>query len=36
MIACLLIVRMFLRLLKAEAVAVDKVDDFVAATIGFD
>jgi hypothetical protein len=36
MIACLLIVRMFLRLPKAEAVAEDKVDDFVAATIGFD
>jgi len=35
MIAGLLIVCMFLRLPKAEAVAEDKVDDFVAATIGF-
>jgi len=27
---------MFMRLPKAEAVAEDKVDDFVAATIGFE
>ena len=36
MIACLLIVCMFLRLPKAEAVADDAVDGFVATTIGFD
>ncbi|MFW2365877.1 MAG: hypothetical protein ACN4GW_05640 [Desulforhopalus sp.] len=36
MIGCLLLICMFLRLPKAEAVAEDKVDDFVAATIGID
>ncbi|NNK13957.1 MAG: hypothetical protein HKP52_06945 [Desulfofustis sp.] len=36
LIACLLVICMFLRLPKAEAIAADAVDDFITTTISLD